>query len=109
MSVEVVYKQEELDTGKKKIRYEWAFHMMGGQHSLVFHFFLDKGGKDTDFTLALLDSVQTIPNVTFEISYTGEFDGHDLVIFFQNAFAKEAIRSCVISDLTKRLSQTALA
>jgi len=106
MPTEVVYKQEELEAGKKKIKYEWAHHVMGGQHSLVFHFFLDKGNKDTNFTLALMDAAQTIPGITFEISYTGEFDGHDLVVFLQNAFAKEATKSCIINDLTKRLSQT---
>ena len=105
MPIEVVFKREVINLPKGKVDYEWAFQTLGDQSKLVFHFFLNKGVKDEDFFIMLLDSVQGIPGITYEISYTMEVDGHDLIIFLKNAFAKEATRSCIISELTKHLTK----
>jgi hypothetical protein len=107
-SVEVVYAQEELDLGNRVIKYEWANQgTVSGKHKLIFHFFLGLKKKDPDFTLALMDAVSTIPNITYEISYTDDFniDGHELVIILQYPFAKFAIRNCIVGFLKKALSK----
>jgi len=91
--------------GRAPIKYEWALQQVNANNRMVFHFFLGLKRKDPDFTLALLDAVQTVTNVTYSIYYTDEFDGHDLIINNINPFAKLATHNTVVKELKKALTK----
>jgi hypothetical protein len=103
-SIAVHFESEILEVKDKKIPYEWAHQQINENHRLVFHFFLGLKHKDIDFTMAMVSAAETIPEITFEIFYTPDFDGHDLIINNINIFAKQAIKNSVMKSLKDTLT-----
>jgi hypothetical protein len=103
-TIEVQFESGEIELEEKRIKFEWAFQQVNDNRRIIFHFFLGKKAKDIDFTMAMVSAAQEIPNITFEIFYTEEFDGHDLILNNINPFAKTAIKNTVVKYLKKALT-----
>lgn len=107
-SIEVQFEPGVIEVeGRDPIKYEWALQQIYDNYRLVFHFFLGLKHKDVTFTVALVDVAMTMTNdtsSTYEIFYTQDFDGHDLILNKVNVFAKDAIKNKIVEDLKKALT-----
>lgn len=88
----------ELQNGRK-ITFQWAMQQINETRRLIFHFFLGEKRKNPDFFAAMAVAGMEIPGVTFEVFYTEEFDGHDLIINNINPFTKTAIKNTIVKYL----------
>jgi len=107
-SIEVQFEPGVIEIeGRDPIKYEWALQQIKDNYRLVFHFFLGLRHKDVLFTVALVDVGMTVTNdtaSTYEVFYTHDFDGHDLILNRINVFAKDAIKNKIVEDLRKALT-----
>lgn len=102
---ELDFKEEVLKLGENDIKYEWAVRQFGDRHDLVFHFFLGEGQENPKFFRSLTRAVVKI-GINSEVSYTEDFDGHDVVMCNIQPWQADALKSQLIRSIKDAYSNS---
>lgn len=100
----VHFEQDTLKVDPIEIEYEWGTQQMGDVTKLIFHFFMKEQEASSLLLVALEEAGAAVPNVTVDVGYTEEVDGHHLIIWPIEAWQKVAIKANVVDSVKKALT-----
>lgn len=98
MSIELEFTKEELELPENTVLFEWVVRQFADRHDLIFHFFLHEGSENDLFFKTLTQVVMKIGN-NAEVSYTEDFDGHDLIMCGIQPWKASALKSQILKGI----------
>ena len=96
--LELKFTKGELELQDNTMQYELVVRQFADRHDLIFHFFLGEGKENSKFFKILTQVVMAIGS-NAEVSYTEDFDGHDLVMCGIQPWQAEALKSKVLEGI----------
>ena len=98
MAIELEFNKDELELSGDTIPYEWVVRQFADRYDLIFHFFLHENKENAKFFKTLTEIVIE-SGINAEVSYTEDFDGHDLIMCGIQPWQADALKSQVIKGI----------
>jgi hypothetical protein len=103
--LELEFQPDTIELADRTVEYEWTTRQFGERYDLILHFFLKEDNKNTQFFQAMTKSAMDSKH-NIEVSYTEDFDGHDMIVCGIQNWQAQALKNTLVSGIQKHYAQS---